>query len=73
MGKSTYIQVGVTSLRDPKGNILPAQPIYIKVNENIKSSGLTDTEETSLDTLVDLFANKFKQYTDGCAQAGIKI
>lgn len=54
--KETFIQVGVFALRDEFGNFLPSRPLYIKVNEGVKRSGLTESEEQALHRVSDLFA-----------------
>lgn len=56
----TFIQVGVFALRDKFGNFLPSRPLYIKVNEAKKESGLTETEEQALHEISHLFAEKYK-------------
>ena len=56
----TYIQVGVFALRDKFGNFLPSRPIYIKVDEEKKESGLTETEEQALHEISHLFVDKYK-------------
>ncbi|MGN1222249.1 MAG: hypothetical protein ACI4TT_03350 [Christensenellales bacterium] len=55
----TFIQVGVFALRDEFGNFLPSRPLYIKVNENVKESGLTESEEQALHKISNLFAEKY--------------
>lgn len=58
MAKAHYIQVGVTALRSPTGDFLPSVPIYIKTNEAIKASGLTEGEENAVQAISELFAIK---------------
>ncbi len=62
MSKEVYIQVGVTALRSPTGEPLPAVPLYIK-GDNLKSSGLTQAEENLLHDVSGLFAEKHEQLT----------
>ena len=44
MTKEVFIQVGVTALRSPTGEVLPSVPLYIKADQ-LKQSGLTQAEE----------------------------
>ncbi len=70
-----FIQVGTFALRSPKGEFLPSVPLFIKaedaggVNEK---TGLTIAEEISLINVGKVFADKFKQYTDGVKPKGAK-
>jgi hypothetical protein len=63
--KETYIQIGVTALRSPKGDFLPSVPVYIKSAEAVKASGLTESEENALHDIGALFALKHLQITGG--------
>jgi hypothetical protein len=53
-----YIQIGVTALRTPTGDFLPATPIYIKTSEAIKASGMTQSEENVIHDVARVFAIK---------------
>lgn len=55
MAKEIFIQVGVTALRSPTGEVLPSVPLYIKA-EQLKQSGLTQAEEKLLKDVSGVFA-----------------
>lgn len=61
MGKESFIQVGVTALRSPMGDFLPAVPLYIK-SDHLKQSKLTQSEENLLREVSGVFVDKYKQY-----------
>lgn len=70
-----FKQVGVIGIRDPDGNITENRPIYIKVGEkeiNPKTN-MHITEEKAVEDIARALAEKFKQYVDGCKEAGIDI
>ena len=58
------VQVGIIALRAPDGTFLPATPIYrdLPVNER----GRTEQEEKATQEISKIFAQKFKEYIDGC-------
>ena len=60
MVKEVYIQVGVTALRSPTGELLPAVPLYIK-DTQLKNSGLTQAEENLMHDISGLFVEKYKE------------
>lgn len=62
MEKESFIQVGVTALRSPMGDFLPAVPLYIK-SDQLKQSKLTQSEENLLRDVSGVFVDKYKQYT----------
>lgn len=65
----TYIQIGVTALRNPAtGEFLPAVPLYIKSEE-----GAEEAEQGLIQDIGKLFAHRMKQYIDGCKEAGVQI
>lgn len=67
--KETYIQVGVTALRDPKtGDFLPAVPLYILADEEAEAS-----EAKLIDNIGGILARRYKEYLDGCKQAGVAL
>lgn len=67
MNEEKFIQVGVTALRDPATHeYLPAVPLYIKATEESLVS-----QQKLIDDLGHLFALQFKEYMDGCADAGV--
>ena len=68
-------QVGVTALRSPSGEFLPAQPIYAKVAQKDinPESGMTAQEEKTLTNVSKIFAEKFSQYVGGCKAAGLEV
>ena len=70
-----FKQVGVIGIRDPDGNITENRPIYIKVGEkeiNPKTN-MHITEEKAMEDVMRVLAEKFKQYVDGCKEAGVDI
>ena len=54
MEKEVFIQIGITALRSPTGEFLPAVPLYIKADK-LKQSGLTQEEENILHDISGLF------------------
>lgn len=63
MTKDTYIQIGVTALRTPTGGFMPSVPLYIRTDEAVKASGLTDSEENLMHDVAQQFAFKHAQTT----------
>lgn len=61
--KEGYIQIGVTAVRDPEGNFLPAVPVFIPLTPEVES-----TAERAVADVGQLFARKMKQYIDGGGQ-----
>ena len=69
MAQDSYVQDGVTALRDPKtGDFLPAIPLYVKV-EDVGE----DAEKPMLEDFAKLMALRMKQYKTGCKAAGVAI
>lgn len=67
-------QVGTMALRGPDGKFLPSVPLYADIpDKDIQPSGLTMCEEKNCDEILDMLADKFKQYIDGCKKAGIPL
>ena len=66
--KEKYIQVGVTAMRGPDGNFLPAVPLYIKAEE-----GAEEAEEALIHDIGHLLALRMKAYIDGCKKPGIQV
>lgn len=68
---SRYVQVGVTALRGPTGEFLPAVPLYIKTDDARKT--FTDPAAADLPAPVEeiapAFAQKFRKYTEGLGAA----
>lgn len=63
------IQIGVAALRSPKGDFLPAVPLFIKAEdagEINPSTGRTVQEDLALNDVAKVFADKFKAYAEGC-------
>lgn len=60
MANEVFIQVGVTALRSPTGDFLPAVPLYIKADK-LKQSGLSQPEEKLLRDVSGVFTDKFKE------------
>lgn len=63
MTKEVFIQIGITALRSPTGDILPAVPLYIKADQ-LKQSGLTQAEENALTDVSGIFSEKIKEKRD---------
>ena len=63
-----YIQVGVTALRGPDGNFLPAVPLYLKAED-----GAAEAEEKLIQDIGHLLALRMKAYMDGCREAGVPV
>ena len=65
--EATYIQVGVTSVRDPvTGNLIQSTPLYIK-----SVSGAEELKEDLADEIGLVFAHQIRDYILGCREAGI--
>ena len=68
---STYIQVGVTALRDPvTGAILRSVPMYAKAED----LGVKDEAEAMQPMLREagrVFAEPMKEYIEGCKRLGL--
>ena len=74
MKKEKYVQAGVFALRSPKGDFLPAVPLYIREEDaggRNETSGLTVAEEIALADVSKVFADKHRQYRQGIAEAGV--
>lgn len=69
MAAETYIQIGVTALRNPAtGDFLPAVPLYIRAEDGAEAA-----EEQLIQDIGGLLALRMKQYMDGCKKAGIEV
>ena len=62
-----YRQVGITALRSPGGEFLPAVPLYAEVEVN--EDGVTPEEQSAADWAARLAAKKIKAYKDGRRKA----
>lgn len=62
-----YRQVGITALRSPSGDFLPAVPLYAEVAVN--EDGVTPEERVAADWAARLAAEKIKAYKDGRRKA----
>ncbi|MCL2197289.1 MAG: hypothetical protein FWB80_00040 [Defluviitaleaceae bacterium] len=67
MLKENYVQVGQFALRNPRGDFLPAVPLFIREQDaggRSETSGLSVAEEITLSSadVSKIFASKFKQY-----------
>lgn len=58
--KETFIQIGVTALRSPSGEFLPAVPLYVKA-EKKKNKMLTSEEETLLKEVGNVYADLYRK------------
>jgi hypothetical protein len=64
------VQIGIKALRAPNGDFLPSVPIYAEIAKtDITPSGITKTENDTIDELSRVLAKKFKQYVDECRAA----
>ena len=64
-----FIQIGVTALRDPAtGDFLPAVPIYIKAED-----GAQEAEQSLIDDLGALFAERMRRYRERCQEEGVAV
>lgn len=64
-----FIQIGVTALRDPAtGDFLPAVPLYIKAED-----GAQEAEQSLIDDLGKLFAERMRRYRERCSEEGIAV
>jgi len=61
-----YIQVGVTALRDEKGDFLPAVPLFIRADDSAIAG-----EEALIKDMAKLLAHRMKAYFDECRGKGI--
>jgi len=67
--KEKYIQVGVTSIRDPfTGEFIQSTPLYIKVKK-----GEDEVDEHMARDLMRVFGHQLRDYVAGCREAGAKI
>ena len=71
---SSYIQVGVTAMRDPvTKEFLPAVPIYVKAKDAPKvAPAMRDGELMGLNDLARYLGDEFKKYMDGLKAIGLK-
>jgi hypothetical protein len=58
-----YKQVGISALRSPTGEFLPAVPLYAEVAVN--DEGKTEAEELAAWWAARLAAEKIRAYTNG--------
>ena len=64
-----FIQIGVTALRDPAtGDFLPAVPLFIKAED-----GVQEAEQSLIDDLGKLFAERMRRYHERCAEEGVAV
>ena len=66
------IQIGQAALRTPTGDFMPAIPIYIKeehAGEINPHTGRTVAEDVALGDVAKIFAEKHRQYVEGCKAA----
>jgi hypothetical protein len=63
-----FVQVGFTALRGPKGEYLPAVPLYVK-----KEAGAENAEQELVRDIGHLLALRMKAYVDGCREAGAEV
>ncbi len=67
---TAYKQVGLTALRSPSGEFLPAVPLYAEVE--VGEDGVTHAERRSAGELTEWAVKKIKQYKKGVALASKK-
>ena len=64
-----FIQIGVTALRDPAtGDFLPAVPLYIKAED-----GAPEAEQSLIDDLGRLFAERMRRYRERRQEEGVAV
>lgn len=64
-----FIQIGVTALRDPAtGDFLPAVPLFIKAED-----GVQEAEQSLIDDLGKLFAERMRRYHERCVEEGVAV
>ena len=69
MARSKFVQVGVTSVRDPvTGNLIQATPLYVKVKD-----GAEVINEGIAEAAGSIFAHQMRDYIKSCEEAGIEI
>ena len=69
MKDEKYIQIGVTALRDPgTGEYLPAVPLFIRADDSAAAG-----EESLIQDIGALLADRMRCYIDGCRANGAKI
>lgn len=70
-----YVKVGVTAMRGADGKFLPAVDLYTKVDESeiLPGTDMTKTTAAACDEIAMMFAEKMKQYIDGCEAAGVGL
>ena len=69
MARSKYIQVGVTSVRDPAtGNMIQTTPLYVKVKD-----GAEVINENLVEAVGSVFAHQIRDYMKSCEEAGVEI
>lgn len=65
---SGYVQIGQTALRDPlTGEFLPAVPLFIRESDAAAAAPLEEIN------VAQVFAEKFRQYRDGCKKEGVNV
>ena len=68
MAEEKYIQIGVTALRGPGGEFLPAVPLFIQADDSAQAG-----EEKLVQDVGRLLALRMKAYIDGCKAEGITV
>ena len=64
-----FIQIGTAALRNPAtGEFYPSFPLYMKADDEVIAS-----REKAMQGIGRIFADKFRQYVDGCEEAGITL
>ena len=67
--ESGYIQIGETALRDPiTGIYLPSTPLFIKADALTKAQ-----EESLIEDIGRLMADKMRRYKAACEAAGVAM
>ena len=68
---SSYIQIGVTALRDPvTGEIARSVPMYVRAKD-VGVSTEAEAAEPMAENIAPVFAAMMKTYVDGCRKAGV--
>lgn len=63
MPSSSYLQIGVTALRDPKtGEFLPSVPLYVKAESK---EAVETAEKAFAGDIAGVLADKMRKYMEG--------
>ena len=67
--KERYIQVGVTAMRERgTGKFLPAVPLFVRADDVDEGA-----EESLVEDIAALFAQRMRRYKEACEAAGAAV